>query len=121
MGRLLTILLIVCLAVSHGRASATLPLPDGSHQHLIGLTLIVDHDIADASAAPSSDDDAAAQESGGKAGKTVGHHVHSAGDGLAFGGYALPEIGHAEVRGLPVDDPVLRLSPPDPIAEPPSA
>ncbi|WP_272781435.1 hypothetical protein [Sphingomonas koreensis] len=125
MGRFLSVLLILLLALPHGPMSAGVPHIDGStHGHV----LVADHhdddhddessidtEIAQAALAAPADGDA------GKAAHGMSLHIHVVSDGVPTSEYAFLDRRLARDRQLPVDDARLRSAALAPLPEPPSA
>lgn len=124
MGRFLSALLILLLAISHGSMSAAAPHFDGvGHEHVLSADHDDDHDAPEL--AKASDQAKPGQHAGeddaGKAANGIGHHVHVVTDGVPTSSVAFLDRWYKRDRQLPVNDmlpPSATIAPP---AEPPSA
>lgn len=125
MGRVLSALLILLLALSHGPMSAGVPHLDGAtHAHAqISDHHDDDHDADHGTDVELAQTEAATSAADGDAGKAhgMGHHVHVVSDTVPTSDYAFLDRRLARDRQLPVDDARLRSTTLAPLPEPPSA
>lgn len=127
MGRILSALLILVLAFSHGPMSAAVPHLDGSlHEHVRMVDAdhhddhALNHGSGDSQFA-SADDANAKPDDFGKATHGLGHHTHVATDGVPSSCVSLTARSFDRHRMLPGDDARLRSAALEPLPEPPSA
>ncbi|MBA4763005.1 MULTISPECIES: hypothetical protein [unclassified Sphingomonas] len=123
MERILSALLILVLAFSHGPMSAAVPHLDGStHEHvrMVDADHHDDHGSDDSQFA-NTDDASAKPDDFGKATHGLGHHTHVATDGVPSSGVSLAARSIDRDRLLPGDDARLRSALLEPLPEPPSA
>lgn len=127
MGRILSALLILVLALSHGPMGAAVPHLDGStHEHVRAVDADHhDHHNDDPAAvdAQSAQTDAAPDRSNDldKATQGSGYHTHVAADGVPGSSISLLASASDKVRRQPLDDARLRSTTLEPLPEPPSA
>lgn len=123
MGRILSALLILVLALSHGPMSAAVPHLDGSahaHIQLVDSDHHDDHAVSDpqvaqADSAPGGFDDV------GKAAPGLGHHSHVVTDIVPASGVTFAASAIDKDRLRAPDDSRLRSATLEPLPEPPSA
>lgn len=127
MGRIISALLILVLAFSHGPMSAAVPHLDGSmHEHVRMVDAdhhddhAVEYDSSDDSQFASSDLDAKTSDLG-KATHGSGHHTHVTTDGVPSSGVSLAARTIDRDLLFPDDDARLRSATLEPLPEPPSA
>ncbi len=124
MGRMLSVLLILLLVLSHGPMSAGVPHMDGSfHQHMSVVDHHEDHDSDMSTDAESAQIVAGALDDGdvGKVSQGMEYHVHVASDGVPTSEYAFLDRSLARDRQVPGNDARLRSAALAPLPEPPSA
>lgn len=124
MGRVLSLLLILVLAISHGSMSASVPHSDGmSHQHALENAADPHSDEIQLAEADSAEQATlnAPDDTSGKVPHGMGHHVHVVTDGVPSSVAFLFGRRQDKGRKLPVDDAALRSMDIDPLAEPPLA
>lgn len=131
MGRILSALLILVLAFSHGPMSAAVPHLDGSthsHARMVDADHHDDHAVDHDEGVHAEDDgvaqgDVASSDPGdfGKATHGLGHHSHVSTDGVPSSGLSFAARSVDRDRSLPRDDARLRSAVLEPLPEPPSA
>lgn len=123
MGRLLTLMLVACLAFSHGRATAAMPHLDGSHHHHVAQIVVMadDHQFAEGVQDDHSDRNDSGKGPIEETDTNVGQHSHGGADGMALQPQWLTQCACKGDKRLLVDDPALGLLQLDPLMEPPSA
>lgn len=128
MGRILSALLILVLAFSHGPMSAAVPHLDGStHEHVRMIDADHhddhgdDHATADSHATQGDEGATGKTDDLGKSAPGLGHHTHVSSDGVPTSNMSLSGRTIDRERVLPADDARLRSAALEPLPEPPSA